>query len=199
MFKTLRSPILAALLVFASAGAHAAVIAQGNSINSFGEDNAFSIFNDTGLDIASATLTFTNGTSVWDSNLPGQPSVSFLVNAGSSATGVSNSFTNPEPGGIADFDGFLSLVLSFTDFNAGETLIFGADIDGAPNNTGGIGGGLMIDVLFTDGSSGSAIFQAVRGELIIAEVTPGAALPEPGVFGLMMLGLAGLAVVKRRA
>lgn len=196
--------VLVLLFALMSAGARAAVIAEGNFGNTFGINNAFSIFNNTLLDISSATLTLTNGTSVWDDNLPGQPTHSFLINPGSSPTGVSHAFLDPEAGAIADFNGFYSLALSFTEFDAGEIFIFGADIDGAPITTGLLGGSLVIDLVFSDGSTGSAIYELIRDQLIRAVAEPIAALPAPmpvpmpGTWALLLLGFAGLGAFRRR-
>lgn len=196
MLKALRSLAAASLMTLTCAGAMAAVIAQGNAANTFGVDNAFSIFNGSSLGITSAKLTLTSGNAVWDSNLPGQASVSFLVNPASSVTGVSHSFLDPEAGTLADFAGYYSLMLNFTNFDAGETLIFGADIDGNAFNTGSLAGDLMLDLVFSNGSTASASFELVRGDLIQASATP---VPLPGTLTLAGAALLGLVARRRRS
>lgn len=183
------------LLALASVNpSQASVVAEGDSPNTFGSDNAFRIFNDTTANITSATLTLTSGNSVWDSNLPSQPGVSFLLSPSSDPTGISHAFQNPEIGNLADFAGYYSLALFFTDFDAGETVIFGADIDGLFTNTGALAGNLIIDIVFGDGSNASAVYQLVNGDLIRAEAE---AVPEPGTLALVCLVLA-LLVARRQ-
>jgi hypothetical protein len=198
--------VLAAAVFFVSwlpTVASASVVATANSSNTANDSDAFTIFNGDTININEVRLTFSiSGQGAWDDNLPGQPAFAFTVDLGSSSTGVVHSYSDPSPA-RADFHAFRTLVLSFTDFSPGETLVFGADSDGSigtslsnfgANNTGAFAGLLDLSVVTSDGRTGSATFQSVSGQLIRAEAT---LVPEPSSDLICFLSLTSSLVWRR--
>jgi hypothetical protein len=191
-------------IVFCENYVFATIVATGNSTDTFGDSKAFSVNNGEPVRVSQLRFSFTAASQgAWDTNLPGQPASAFFVDASSSSTGPTHSYADPSPA-RADFAAFRTLILDFTNFDPGETLVFGADSDGSigvpltqfgANNTGAFANILDVSVLMADGRTANGFFQAVQNNLIRVTLSP---VPEPGCLVLVLIVLFGMTSVRRR-
>ncbi len=170
------------------------VVATVDTPNTITDFDAWTITNDAGLAISLLSLTFTpDGLGNFDDNLPDQPVFGFYLNAASDPTGVIYGYANPSSA-AADFNGWRTLELAFTDFDDGESLIFGQDTDGSIGTTppafgetsgDAFAGILELSVTLADNTSASAFFQVSGPNASTAVVV----IPEPGTALLLAVAL----------
>lgn len=166
-----------------------AVVDSEETINDL---DAWMITNNSEVGISQLFLRFTvesNGN--FDDNLPDQPAFGFSVHPTSDPTGVSHTYSDPSSA-PADFNGWRTLNLTFTDFDPGEVLVFGHDTDGSINATPpGFGdtsgdafaGNLELSITSTENFTNSAFFEVSGPNASAASVF----VPEPGA-AFMILG-----------
>lgn len=199
--KIMVMSVVATLISVSLAEAGMFVVAVVETEETVNDPDAWTITNNADVGISELFLRFTlasNGN--FDDNLPGQPQFGFSVNPASDPTGVSHSHSDPSTA-PADFNGWRTLNLTFTDFDPGETLIFGHDTDGSINATppgfGDVSGdafadNLELSVTTTNNITNSAFFELSGANASTASVF----IPEPATALFAML--LGLTVVRRR-
>jgi hypothetical protein len=174
------------------------IVAVVDTANTFGDFDAWTITNNSSFGISEVILRFTvasNGN--FDDNLPSQVDYSFNVHASSDPTGVNHAYADPSSA-PADFNGWRTLVLTFTDFNPGETLVFGQDTDGSigtiPPAWGAASGDAFADnleFLVTTSAFSASTFFTLSGPNASTAI-----IPEPTTVCLM--GLGSLLLPRRR-
>ncbi|UCV27173.1 PEP-CTERM sorting domain-containing protein [Ferribacterium limneticum] len=184
--------------VFASPAASGLII----SGTTFDTNDAFRFTNNStsGETILSLTwnLTAIGGFFDTTSIAPGASSTPLALSSSSSAVGAIF------PDNAAQ-NGLQTLTINFTDFNPGETLIFGVDTDFLSClDCAGINGNGFINAtataIFSDGQARIGTYTATSAQGFGSEVsiTTPTAIPEPGSMALLGLGLAGLGAIRRK-
>ncbi|MFQ5429856.1 MAG: hypothetical protein ACE5E1_06050, partial [Phycisphaerae bacterium] len=185
----------------AGAGADEFVVADILTEDTIGDPDAWTVRNQTFANIQEVVLRFTiEGRGNFDDNLPDQPQFGFVVAPGSDFTGVSHAYGDPSSA-PADFHGWRTLTLTFTQFHPGKTLVFGQDTDGSigtmPPAFGATSGDAFAGVLemvvtLADGRGGNTLFVASGPNASTAQVL----IPEPVTIWFACLGLP---LLRRRA
>lgn len=201
MKKTLLA--LTVALGVVSAPTFASPAASGLIISgtTFGTNNAFRFKNDStsGEKIVSLSWNLTPVGGFFDTtdSAPGGSSSPLAVSAASASVG--HAFPND-----AIQDGLSLLTINFSDFDAGETFIFGVDTDFfSCLDCSGINGEGFIyataTALFSDGQSriGTYVAATVPDFGSQVSITSPNNVPEPGNLALVGVALAGLASIRR--
>jgi hypothetical protein len=206
MNKTIAALIVALGVV--TAPAFAAPAASGLIISgtTFATNDAFRFTNNStsGETILSLTWNLTGVGGFFDTTdaSPGNSSSPLTVSALSSSVG--HIFPNN-----AAQDGLSILTITFTDFNPGETFIFGVDTDFLNCiDCIGINGNGFINAtataVFSDGQARIGTYVATTQQGFGSEVSittptqPPNAVPEPGSLALLGAAMAGLVALRRR-